>query len=418
MASLFLPDIAGSFNAGYDRGQNQQFNKLAGAAISDPSTASQNLGLAAAINPGKALAVQHELQTADDAKAKKIGNAANYVLTAYKSGNPQQVQGAYQAVRPFLAQLGQEHGNGMVPPDQFSEDMLPQLYQLVGQAGGAVADPTEGVVVQPGGALVDKVTGKTLYQATDKPPAAIQSMEYLQAHPELAQFQVDQRNAMRPVRAPTSGSSGGVPRPTRAPAGYRWTDNGDLMPIPGGPADKSGRPTASPAVRPPNNEQSNAAGFADRMINAGRELSALEGDGYDPTNLGDRFATGVGGVIGNTLLSDKGQQYRQAAENWVRANLRKESGAAIGKDEMDSEVRNYFPQAGDRPDVVAQKARNRAILEQNMIRTAGPAYHAGGATNSAPAQGNAHRAGDIITVNGSQYRVVGGDPNDPDVEPL
>lgn len=138
MASLFLPDIVGSFNQGYDRGQEQRFNRLAGQAIADPSTASQNLGLAATINPGKALGVQQELQSAQDARQKKLAGAANYVLSAYKTGNPQQLEGAYQAVRPFLNQLGQELGQGEAAP-HFTDEMLPHLYQIVGQAGGDTA---------------------------------------------------------------------------------------------------------------------------------------------------------------------------------------------------------------------------------------------------------------------------------------
>jgi len=138
MTSLYMPDIVGSFNQGYDRGQNQQFNKLAGQAIADPSSAAQNLGLAAAINPGKALSVQQELQTSQDARQKKLAGAANYVLSAYKTGNPQQVEGAYQAVRPFLNQLGKELGQGEASPT-FTPEMLPHLYQIVGEAGGDTA---------------------------------------------------------------------------------------------------------------------------------------------------------------------------------------------------------------------------------------------------------------------------------------
>ncbi|MDQ7996056.1 MAG: hypothetical protein AAGC76_09395 [Luteibacter sp.] len=182
------------------------------------------------------------------------------------------------------------------------------------------------------------------------------------------------------------------------------------------------------AGKAPNNEQSNAAGFATRMVAAANELDNLTASGYDPASLRDRTATAIGGVTGNTLMSGQGQQYQQAAQNWVRANLRKESGAAIGKDEMEQEVRNYFPVAGDTAETIAQKERNRAIVTQNMIRTAGPAWRQGSgepaspspASNIAPGAGggNQHRVGDILTVNGRQYRVTGGDPTDPDLEAL
>ena len=138
MPNLLLPDILGSVNQGYDRGQSQQFNRLAGQAIADPDNASSSLGLAAAIDPTKALQVQTNLQSTQDAHQKKLAGAANYVLNAYQTGNPKQVEGAYQAVRPYLNELGKKLGQGEASPN-FTEDMLPHLYQIVGQAGGDTA---------------------------------------------------------------------------------------------------------------------------------------------------------------------------------------------------------------------------------------------------------------------------------------
>ena len=125
----------------------------------------------------------------------------------------------------------------------------------------------------------------------------------------------------------------------------------------------------------PNNEQANAAGFAARMLSAGQEMDRLTNkERYDPTNARDQIAGWQGGYAGNKLMSNEGQQFQQAAQNWVRANLRKESGAAIAKDEMANEIANYFPRAGDTKETVEQKARNRKIVEEAMIRTAGPAW--------------------------------------------
>ena len=107
------------------------------------------------------------------------------------------------------------------------------------------------------------------------------------------------------------------------------------------------------------------------MVSANKEMTDL---GYDPVaidNLKDYYT--AGGKLGNFLTSPKGQQYRQAQENWVRANLRKESGAAIGVAEMEQERKNYFPIPGDSPEVVKQKARNREVVEQAMRTAAGGA---------------------------------------------
>jgi hypothetical protein len=168
----------------------------------------------------------------------------------------------------------------------------------------------------------------------------------------------------------------------KAPSGYRFTDTGALEPIPGGPADrKSGtapvvisNPDGSSTIIPggkPNTQELTNAGFYSRMVEANKILDALESSGYNPANLKDVSARHI--PLGNVAMSDVGQQYQQAAMNWIRANLRKESGAAIGKDEAAQEYVNYFPQYGDDRGVIAQKAANRRNVEKAMRIAAGPA---------------------------------------------
>jgi hypothetical protein len=135
MAGLIYPDILGSINQGYDRGQQKQVNRLLGSAIANPDDSAGAIGQAAAIDPKSALAVQGSIQNDQDRQSKKLAGAANYLLQAYQSGNKQQVEGAYQSVRPFLDDLGKKLGQGPASPN-FTEEMLPHLYQIVGQAGG------------------------------------------------------------------------------------------------------------------------------------------------------------------------------------------------------------------------------------------------------------------------------------------
>lgn len=135
MAGLIFNDINASVNQGYDRGQQLQANRLLGSAIANPDNSADAIGQAAAIDPRSALAVKGAIDSDQDRQAKKLAGAANYVLQAYQSGNPKQVEGAYQAVRPFLNDLGKKLGQGEASPN-FTEEMLPHLYQIVGQAGG------------------------------------------------------------------------------------------------------------------------------------------------------------------------------------------------------------------------------------------------------------------------------------------
>jgi hypothetical protein len=180
--SLLLPNIVGQYNQGYQLGQEQKFNDLAGQAINaSPDQRSNLLALAGRVDPISAVRIGSYLQDQDAERLKtqqmqqgalmqRVNGAARFMLDAVNSKDPARIQGAYQTVRPFLAQLGQQHGNGQQPPESFSEDMLPAIYQLAGQSGGL---NNEGVVVSAGGALVDKTTGRPLFNNPAKPAKPI-----------------------------------------------------------------------------------------------------------------------------------------------------------------------------------------------------------------------------------------------------
>jgi hypothetical protein len=129
-------------------------------------------------------------------------------------------------------------------------------------------------------------------------------------------------------------------------------------------------------AKPPTEGQLTSAGFADRMVNAEKNIQEVMKAGYNPTNLRDA-AAGRAGMAGKFLTSTMGQRYSQAQRDWVTANLRKESGAAIPESEMDQEIKKYFPSPGETdPAVIAQYERSREIARQSMIRASGNAYKA------------------------------------------
>lgn len=107
------------------------------------------------------------------------------------------------------------------------------------------------------------------------------------------------------------------------------------------------------AGKPLTESQAKAANFAGRMESAFKVVDGLESD---PTVLQKLVA---GNSWTNILAPETAQQYRQAQENWVSANLRKESGAVIGSDEMNKEIKKYFPIPGDKPQVIEQKRQAR-----------------------------------------------------------
>jgi hypothetical protein len=137
---------------------------------------------------------------------------------------------------------------------------------------------------------------------------------------------------------------------------------------------KSGKPTA---------DETNAAGFAARMV-AANDITSKLASGAQPKTA--EAVLSVIPLIGNKIpevipqgiggLSPERRQYLQAANNFIRANLRKESGAAIGADEWTAEYINYFPQYNDDEQTIKNKAIFRNILTQNMKAAGGKSYKA------------------------------------------
>lgn len=146
-----------------------------------------------------------------------------------------------------------------------------------------------------------------------------------------------------------------------------WLQPGQQLPdgITAASSSSGGQPTEG---------ERNAAGFYGRMRESASILDSLEPTGK-PT-LGTTAASSVpivGGYIERKSMTPDQQRYKNAADAWIRAKLRKESGAAIGKDEAESEYKTYFPVVGDDKATVAQKAKLRAEAAKEMRISGGRA---------------------------------------------
>jgi hypothetical protein len=106
--------------------------------------------------------------------------------------------------------------------------------------------------------------------------------------------------------------------------------------------------------------QSNSLGFASRMMLNEGTINDVVSRGYRPGGLTEF------GFTPERLRSDDRKIYDAAKENWISAALRKESGAAIGKDEYAAADRQYFPQPGDSDKVLKQKANLRSTVFKSM----------------------------------------------------
>ena len=154
------------------------------------------------------------------------------------------------------------------------------------------------------------------------------------------------------------------------PTGVVTTPNGDAVSLPNETLAAIGKLKL-------NEGQSNAVAFVSRMIQADaaikRQLGEInplggfyETSGYDPTS----FGSGVGRVVG----SDQSRIYNTNAQDFIRAKLRKESGAAIGQDEFEADAKIYTPSGlglDEKDLLLANTKREEAI--KAMIAQAGPA---------------------------------------------
>lgn len=151
--------------------------------------------------------------------------------------------------------------------------------------------------------------------------------------------------------------------------------------------------------------QAQAAGFGRRMEQAEDIFNRLVKKGYDRTS----GAQGAASYLPNTLKNEDLIEQEQAERNFLNATLRKESGASISKDEFASGEKQYFPRAGDTPQVLANKESNRKQAVEMMKLGAGHAWNLIPKVQTKEVSGSgvkAPKVGDV--VDGHQY--LGGDP--------
>ena len=129
--------------------------------------------------------------------------------------------------------------------------------------------------------------------------------------------------------------------------------------------------------------QLKASSFGNRMIESAKLFNPI----FDKLNKAGESVVGAGAemlaslptMLGGKMLSNQArsgaqQRFRNAANEWIRAKLRKESGAVIAEDEMDEEYRTYFPVIGDEIETIEQKAKLRATATDSMIKESAGAY--------------------------------------------
>ncbi len=240
-------------------------------------------------------------------------------------------------------------------------------------------------VVGAGGSLVDPNTGQPIFTA---PPTPEKQPEFVRMAQALRDPNVDpetKRLIAQRLQVMSTHAPGATVRvenyPQPMPAINPQTGRVELTqfgtqgtPKPTGfePA-----PPAPPAPKEATFDEKKAAGFLARMERAESILQdpKLQADQVLP--LGEATLRGApltGGKLAPYGMSQNRQLVRQAQEDWVRAKLRPESGAAIPNDEMEREIQLYFPQPGENsPAIIQQKAQARLQAVEQMRSMAGRA---------------------------------------------
>lgn len=123
----------------------------------------------------------------------------------------------------------------------------------------------------------------------------------------------------------------------------------------------------------PTEGERKAASFYDRGSAADENALTFEDD---LESLGSQLTA----RLPNLLVSQKGQQYKQAQREFTEARLRSESGAAVPPSEYENDARTYFIQPGDTLATIQQKQVARQRVLRGLKRQAGNL----GATAKAP----------------------------------
>lgn len=125
----------------------------------------------------------------------------------------------------------------------------------------------------------------------------------------------------------------------------------------------------NPALgKSPTEQQANAALYSDRMQKSHDIINSLSDNGYSPALATEALSDSK---LGNYALSEQGQKFTQAERDFINATLRKESGAAIAPSEFENARKQYFPQPGDTPGMLAQKKANRETAINGIRNGAG-----------------------------------------------
>ena len=309
----------------------------------------------AQINARKQMLAEQEygdknLGATNRAEARKV--PAQYINNQGVDGNPDYT--TYEQSR--APQTTQELRQGIL-----------RQSVLGGDGGGAYLDESQDLGMlkmimdsqfqKVGDSLYNTETGAVDYQ---EEPDNIRTLRELMVNPEMRAVDLDRKRA-------GAINLGGDTSPTVLTEEQKV--NAGLPPEAVVQVDSKGKITVVDDKRLPEH-MLKSGGFYDRMSNVNTILDThkVNYPDFDPTSIMSKLGSIPGG---NYIMSTEMQQYKNASDEWIRAKLRKESGAVIGADEMQTEYETYFPQPGDSAETIKQKTQLRDEATKSMRKMSG-----------------------------------------------
>lgn len=184
-------------------------------------------------------------------------------------------------------------------------------------------------------------------------------------------------------------------------------------------AAKDARETAAGPAGQSTESERKAASFLGRAVNAESNYLNIDADPVQrgQQQIGGRSIPGQFMAdnfpnIANQFADNPRQLADQAQREFIAAVLRYDSGAAIPPEEFVTNARIYFPQPGDGPDVIRQKAQARLTAIQGLRESAGRMAPQSVATPEAAADVVQWASG-VAGATGGSPSVSNGSPQGP-----
>lgn len=339
--------------------------------------------------------------------------AVNTALTKEKIQEMQRKRTEEEAIRRFIPQIYQtptpetreavatEQGPDYVvrpaTAGGINYDALRQLMLVSPERGTKIAEGLKSLQPKTSVQSIFNEKGQEVKVRYNEDTGQYSPIGGAKAEPFI---QIDRGNVIE-LRRPSGDIVGTVPKGAAPVApSFSMTESGQVLNTKTGqllqPRDEQGNIITIDTSVKATEDEKKSAGFFLRMRDATSTFNSpvLDSQGKQvlrdgkPVLLKDAaekpeiVAEVIGSLIPrwmggqaaqNFATSSIRQQYQQAQENWVTANLRPESGAVIGSEEMQKEIRKYFPQVGDSNDTIRQKEKAREVTEEAIRRRAGRA---------------------------------------------